>query len=377
MLAESHPQMVYYGTGETPSEEDQDQNSMPYEQHDPPHEDTRSDAEASNSHQSAHYSDTAQQPATEESLEDSQRTEAAPPDSQADSGSNNFTVMNPALVEEASANGRQTFVTTAGGTTTYHNISTLPFVQNGSFPVQTSYTNSVNGELSAPSEGFVEGVSSGQELNSGMKVETDNSIAEDEDLDEDDESLSINGEEIEGEGGEFACQICSDSFADQASLDEHIANHPPPKEFICETCNKGFATRRYLKYHRKNHCKRAGSYEGGGLNGEDNDSNGEIIKRFTCNICSRPFRVLKCMKVHKKKKHGILKDFTCNMCAVTFGSSQELVSHSCASKVVKIEPPTVLPSQTPQHLQVQSHQGHVHIQQVRVMFPPLIDNIIW
>ncbi|CAL1544401.1 unnamed protein product, partial [Lymnaea stagnalis] len=179
---------------------------------------------------------------------------------------------------------------------------------------------------------------------SGVEYAEDVEEEQDEDGDQDIEENSI-------EYSEFSCPVCSEGFPDQATLDDHVNNHPPLKNFVCETCGKGFATRRYLKYHRKNHCKRAGSYEGRNEM-DENDPNGEV-KRFACNVCSRPFRVLKCMKVHKKKKHGILKEYTCQNCAITYSTSQELIDHACEPKsapstpqiIQYTPPPLALPAQ--------------------------------
>ena len=339
MLNEGHQQMVYYRSGEQLQEEGQGQvmshENVTYTPH----------AEASDADANRVQYEESPQVATGGDREASQESESQDPDvvyqstetnmaavTQAEMPGN-FTVLNPAAMMSVSSSGveSQTYVNQTASGATYHNISTLPFVQNGQYSGQTSYasattivhTSTVNGNVP-----FGEGTSSSYTTEEDrVKVEMD---AEDDDEEEDD----VGSGEDESE---FQCPVCSDPFPDQQTLDDHVANHPPQKEFICETCNKSFATRRYLKYHRKNHCKRAGSYEG--QEGE-NDPNGEIVKRFTCNVCSRPFRVLKCMKVHKKKKHGILKEFTCHTCAVTFETSQELVSHPCG----KPPPPPSTPT---------------------------------
>ncbi|GFO02814.1 Zinc finger protein 271 [Plakobranchus ocellatus] len=249
-------------------------------------------------------------------------------------GEGNYAVLSPALMasQEGQAYTTTTVVSAAAAAGNFHTISTLPFAQNNGvvYPAGT-YTNFPNPENST------DGMQQQQQqhiqfVGDPVAASLQQSAI---DLNEEEEDEDENGvvEELDLENSleysEFTCQVCSESFTDQASLDEHVSNHPPVKTFVCQTCGKSFATRRYLKYHRKNHCKRAGSYEG---RGEDESDPNTEIKRFTCNVCSRPFRVLKCMKVHKKKKHGIFKEFTCHTCAVTYASAQDLVDHNCIPK---------------------------------------------
>ncbi|CAG5116134.1 unnamed protein product [Candidula unifasciata] len=284
-------------------------------------------------------------------------------DGQQVAAAGNFTVLSPAMLNMANINSDdQTYSAGLSGSG-YQHISTLPFVQNGAYATQPSFTSyhtvstatvvssedSQQQQIIQHSEYSSDHTSFGTEA-AALTASYQSSAIDynDEDDEEDDEQ---DEEDNSVEFSEFSCPVCSEAFADQAALDDHVNNHPPLKTFVCETCGKGFATRRYLKYHRKNHCKRAGSYEGRNEL-DENDPNGEV-KRFSCNMCSRPFRVLKCMKVHKKKKHSIMKEYTCQNCAVTFSSSQELISHPCEPRNVLVTPrvihyappPLALPSQ--------------------------------
>lgn len=273
-----------------------------------------------------------------------------------------FTVLSPAMISMASVKTKEQSYTAHPAGSSFQHISTLPFVQNGAYPTQTSFASyhptttasTINSgddqqqqiiqHSDYSSDGTVLAASIQQSAIDYQEEDDDEDDDQDEDTNQDMEDNSL-------EFSEFSCPMCSEAFPDQATLDEHVNNHPPLKTFVCETCGKGFATRRYLKYHRKNHCKRAGSYEGRN-DLDENDPNGEV-KRFSCNICSRLFRVLKCMKVHKKKKHGIMKEYTCQNCAVTYSSSQELVDHPCEPRSMPstprvihyTPPPLALPSQ--------------------------------
>ncbi|CAG5122207.1 unnamed protein product [Candidula unifasciata] len=251
----------------------------------------------------------------------------------------------------------------------YQHISTLPFVQNGTYSTLASFhpsaVSSINGEENHQQVAQHSNYGSEQTSFScdstalaacTMLTPTVNTVEyqDDEDDDDDDEQEDDPSQDMEDDSmecSELTCPVCSEAFVDQATLEDHMANHPTMKSFVCNSCGKDFATRRYLRYHRKNHCKRAGSYEGQNT-GDENDPSKET-KRFACNVCHRPFRVLKCMKVHKKKKHGIQKEYTCPSCAVTFTSLQDLTDHSCGSKSVPstpqivqyTPPPLVVPSQ--------------------------------
>ncbi|BFZ14158.1 hypothetical protein BsWGS_17197 [Bradybaena similaris] len=290
-------------------------------------------------------------------------------DGQQVAAAGNFTVLSPAMINMTNiSTDDQTYSARISGSG-YQHISTLPFVQNGAYPTQTSFAayhaattatvgtseDSQQQQILQHSEYSSDHASFGTDgvtltasyQPSAIDYNDDDDDDDDDEQDEDNQDMEDNSIEF----SEFSCPVCSEAFADQAALDDHVNNHPPLKTFVCETCGKGFATRRYLKYHRKNHCKRAGSYEGRNEL-DENDPNGEV-KRFSCNMCNRPFRVLKCMKVHKKKKHGIMKEYTCQNCAVTFNSSQELISHPCEPRSVSVTPriihytppPLALPSQ--------------------------------
>uniref|UniRef100_A0A2C9JEI8 C2H2-type domain-containing protein n=1 Tax=Biomphalaria glabrata TaxID=6526 RepID=A0A2C9JEI8_BIOGL len=281
------------------------------------------------------------------------------------SAAGNFAVLSPAMINMTNVNtdGASYPGCVSGGT--YHTISTLPFVQNGAYSSQSSFAYQTTAAIVSGDEtsqqqqqhSLQQAEYSSDQTNYGSEANTMSASLQDGDVEyvddgpDDDDDPDQDMEENSIEYSEFSCPICSEGFADQATLDDHVNNHPPLKSFVCETCGKGFATRRYLKYHRKNHCKRAGSYEGRNEL-DENDPNGEV-KRFACNVCSRPFRVLKCMKVHKKKKHGIMKEYTCQNCAVTFETSPELIEHACEPKsasstpqiIQYTPPPLALPAQ--------------------------------
>ncbi|XP_005095688.1 zinc finger protein 316 [Aplysia californica] len=375
MLAAGHPHMVFYGSGETLASDGGQAAVMSHEALTyAPQAAAVAGGDDDGGSSSVRYEQAAQMAEGEGEVVDSKdgiyvAVDNLSSENQSVAVSGNFTVLNPAMMSAAPPGVEgQTFANAtssgSGGAATYHNISTLPFVQNGTFSTQPGYSaafdpagttiittsnssshsngvlvthnnNNINNGVVVPSAEYVDGQQSssssyaaGGEGGSQVKMEELDPAAVDDDEGEEEEEDGSGAELGEGmEMSEFMCPVCNDPFPDQASLDEHVANHPPPKTFVCQTCGKGFATRRYLKYHRKNHCKRAGSYEGRG-DLDETDPNGEV-RRFTCNVCSRPFRVLKCMKVHKKKKHGILKEFTCHNCTVTFNSSQELISHPC------------------------------------------------
>lgn len=257
-------------------------------------------------------------------------------------GSGQFAVLSPAMINMTTVSSEDQTYTTCVSGGAYHNISTLPFVQNGAYSSQSSFSpyhqttsTLVSGEDSQQQHALQQSDYSSDQASFASETNVLTASLQQSAIDYQDDGQDEDGddqdmEEESMEYSEFCCPVCSEGFPDQATLDDHVNNHPPLKSFVCETCGKGFATRRYLKYHRKNHCKRASSYEGRN-DLDENDPNGEV-KRFSCNVCSRPFRVLKCMKVHKKKKHGIMKEFTCQNCAVTFGTSQELIDHSCEPK---------------------------------------------
>ncbi|KAL3863987.1 hypothetical protein ACJMK2_005704 [Sinanodonta woodiana] len=110
----------------------------------------------------------------------------------------------------------------------------------------------------------------------------------------------------------FKCHLCSKSYMNKRSLNEHMLEHSGVRNFACETCNLKFHTSGRLWIHnRKNHPERIDShrcpicnstFESGALMNEHLATHQED-KPYHCNFCDQYFKRLGNLKVHMSKSH--------------------------------------------------------------------------
>ncbi|KAK3595913.1 hypothetical protein CHS0354_014756 [Potamilus streckersoni] len=110
----------------------------------------------------------------------------------------------------------------------------------------------------------------------------------------------------------FKCHLCSKSYMNKRSLNEHMLEHSGVRNFACETCNLKFHTSGRLWIHnRKNHPERIDShrcpicnctFESGALMNEHLATHQED-KPYHCNFCDQHFKRLGNLKVHMSKSH--------------------------------------------------------------------------
>nr|XP_021199574.2 gastrula zinc finger protein XlCGF57.1-like [Helicoverpa armigera] len=104
----------------------------------------------------------------------------------------------------------------------------------------------------------------------------------------------------------LSCEVCSQNFANEESLELHKDSHKNEKKHQCTVCNKAFVMSCTLKEHMRTHT-------------------GE--KPFLCSQCGRGFSQKTNLAQHMRRHQG-LKPFKCESCEKRFVSKGELDAHN-------------------------------------------------
>ncbi|XP_048003217.1 oocyte zinc finger protein XlCOF6-like isoform X10 [Leguminivora glycinivorella] len=132
---------------------------------------------------------------------------------------------------------------------------------------------------------------------------------------------------------EFKCAICSETFAEFKSLNQHMNVHF--QNFICEQCGTGFITPERLRTHSFSH--ETGSFPCDACEKVFRSTNAKNehyalvhmrVKRHRCPHCPETFRNYFQRNKHVSSIHGLkLKEFKCNLCPKVFTLSGKLGVH--------------------------------------------------
>ncbi|XP_077288468.1 uncharacterized protein LOC143912894 [Arctopsyche grandis] len=116
---------------------------------------------------------------------------------------------------------------------------------------------------------------------------------------------STHDDVLEASVNVFKCEICSESFTQKTTLDEHIKTHHTNRSRNCHYCGKSFSRLSTLQLHLAKHAE---------------------YKAHLCPICGDRFHMASGLRQHLKYHRGI-KPHACDLCDKRYFSPHLLREH--------------------------------------------------